>query len=174
MHEVFELTSVVELYLQQPARAIRLGVDDVWVFQHLGVDLDDLAADGRLDRRGGIVRLDMAHAPPGAEHITEIWQLQGCDLPHLILEVVAQPQHGNVIFQPDPNVSVAEPELGHDPRIMNEIQRSGAALFFRRKSGVGESVKRIVRFLLLIAVGAVLVWLGSLLWQMLQGTGNVF
>ena len=57
---------------------------------------------------------------------------------------------------------------------MNEIQRSGAALFFRRKSGVGESVKRIVRFLLLIAVGAVLVWLGSLLWQMLQGTGNLF
>ena len=57
---------------------------------------------------------------------------------------------------------------------MNEIQRSGAALFFRRKSGVGGSVKRIVRFLLLLAVGAVLVWLGSLLWQMLQGTGNVF
>jgi len=39
---------------------------------------------------------------------------------------------------------------------------------------VGGSVKRIVRFLLLLAVGAVLVWLGSLLWQMLQGTGNVF
>jgi len=44
----------------------------------------------------------------------------------------------------------------------------------RRKSDVGESAKRIVRFLLLLAVGAVLVWLGSLLWQMLQGTGNVF
>jgi hypothetical protein len=31
-----------------------------------------------------------------------------------------------------------------------------------------------VRYLLIIAVGAVLIWLGSLLWQMLQGTGNVF
>jgi len=31
-----------------------------------------------------------------------------------------------------------------------------------------------VRYLLLIAVAAVLVWLGSLLWQMLRGTGNVF
>jgi hypothetical protein len=31
-----------------------------------------------------------------------------------------------------------------------------------------------VRYLLLIAVGAILVWLGTLLWQMLQGTGNTF
>jgi hypothetical protein len=30
-----------------------------------------------------------------------------------------------------------------------------------------------MKYLLLIAVVAVLVWLGSLLWQMLQGTGNV-
>src|SRR2546430_12455298 len=102
--EVFELTSVVELYLQQPARAIRLGVDDVWVFQHLGVDLDDLAADGRLDRRGGFVRLDMAHAPPCAEHITEIWQLQVCVLPNLFWRVFVKHQHGKVIFKPAPTV----------------------------------------------------------------------
>jgi hypothetical protein len=31
-----------------------------------------------------------------------------------------------------------------------------------------------MKYLLLVAVVAVLVWLGSLLWQMLQGTGNVF
>jgi hypothetical protein len=31
-----------------------------------------------------------------------------------------------------------------------------------------------MRYLLIIAVGAVLIWLGSLLWQMLQSTGNVF
>lgn len=31
-----------------------------------------------------------------------------------------------------------------------------------------------MKYLLLLAVVAVLVWLGSLLWQMLQGTGNVF
>lgn len=30
-----------------------------------------------------------------------------------------------------------------------------------------------MKYLLLIAVAAVLVWLGSLLWQMLQGTGNL-
>lgn len=30
-----------------------------------------------------------------------------------------------------------------------------------------------MKYLLLIAVVAVLVWLGSLLWQMLQGTGNL-
>ena len=33
---------------------------------------------------------------------------------------------------------------------------------------------RKVRYLLLIAGGAVLIWLVSLLWTMLQGTGNVF
>jgi hypothetical protein len=33
---------------------------------------------------------------------------------------------------------------------------------------------RVVRYLLLIAVAAVLVWLVSLLWTMLRGTGNVF
>jgi hypothetical protein len=31
-----------------------------------------------------------------------------------------------------------------------------------------------VRYLLIVAVVAVLIWLGSLLWQLLQGTGNVF
>jgi hypothetical protein len=31
-----------------------------------------------------------------------------------------------------------------------------------------------MKYLLLIAIVAVLVWLSSLLWQMLQGTGNVF
>jgi hypothetical protein len=31
-----------------------------------------------------------------------------------------------------------------------------------------------MRYLLIIAVMAVLVWLGSLLWQMLQSTGNTF
>jgi hypothetical protein len=31
-----------------------------------------------------------------------------------------------------------------------------------------------VRYLLLIAVAAILVWLGTLLWQMLQSTGNTF
>jgi hypothetical protein len=30
-----------------------------------------------------------------------------------------------------------------------------------------------MRYLLLVAVAAVLVWLGSLLWSMLQGTGNL-
>jgi hypothetical protein len=31
-----------------------------------------------------------------------------------------------------------------------------------------------MRFLLLIGVIAILIWLGSLLWQMLQSTGNTF
>lgn len=31
-----------------------------------------------------------------------------------------------------------------------------------------------MRYLLIIAVMAVLIWLGSLLWQMLQSTGNTF
>jgi hypothetical protein len=31
-----------------------------------------------------------------------------------------------------------------------------------------------MRYLLIIGVAAVLVWLGSLLWQMLQSTGNTF
>jgi hypothetical protein len=43
-----------------------------------------------------------------------------------------------------------------------------------RKSPGGRPVMQNVRYLLLIAVGAVLVWLVSLLWSMLQGTGNVF
>jgi len=33
---------------------------------------------------------------------------------------------------------------------------------------------RSVRFLFLIAVVALMIWLGSLLWQMLQSTGNTF
>jgi hypothetical protein len=31
-----------------------------------------------------------------------------------------------------------------------------------------------VRILLLLAVAAVMIWLGSLLWSMLQSTGNTF
>jgi len=31
-----------------------------------------------------------------------------------------------------------------------------------------------MRYLLIIGVAAVLVWLASLLWQMLQSTGNTF
>ena len=31
-----------------------------------------------------------------------------------------------------------------------------------------------MRYLLLIAVAAILVWLGTMLWQMLQSTGNTF
>jgi len=31
-----------------------------------------------------------------------------------------------------------------------------------------------MRYVLIIAVTAVLIWLGSLLWQMLQSTGNTF
>ncbi len=36
------------------------------------------------------------------------------------------------------------------------------------------AVEHGMRYLLMIAVLAVLVWLGSLLWQMLQSTGNTF
>lgn len=31
-----------------------------------------------------------------------------------------------------------------------------------------------MRYLLLIAVAAILVWLGTMLWSMLQSTGNTF
>ena len=31
-----------------------------------------------------------------------------------------------------------------------------------------------MRYLLIVAAGAILVWLGSLLWQMLQSTGHTF
>ena len=37
-----------------------------------------------------------------------------------------------------------------------------------------EPVMRGMRYLLILGVGAVLVWLGTLLWQMLQSTGNTF
>jgi hypothetical protein len=43
-----------------------------------------------------------------------------------------------------------------------------------RKGTYGYFVNPLMRYLLIIAVLAVLVWLGSLLWQMLQSTGNTF
>ncbi len=43
-----------------------------------------------------------------------------------------------------------------------------------RKSRRPPDVSQDMRYLLMIALVAALIWLGSLLWQMLQGTGNVF
>ncbi len=43
-----------------------------------------------------------------------------------------------------------------------------------RKSSARPGVKTLVRYLLIIAAGAILIWLGSLLWQMLQSTGHTF
>ena len=43
-----------------------------------------------------------------------------------------------------------------------------------RKSSGRPGVKTLVRYLLIVAAGAVLIWLGSLLWQMLQSTGHTF
>ncbi len=43
-----------------------------------------------------------------------------------------------------------------------------------RKPSAQPAVKRDMRFLLLLAVVAVMIWLGSLLWSMLQSTGNTF
>jgi hypothetical protein len=43
-----------------------------------------------------------------------------------------------------------------------------------RKSSGRPGVKTFVRYLLIVAAGAVLIWLGSLLWQMLQSTGHTF
>jgi hypothetical protein len=43
-----------------------------------------------------------------------------------------------------------------------------------RKSSGRRSVNTPVRYLLIIAAGAILIWLGSLLWQMLQSTGHTF
>jgi hypothetical protein len=43
-----------------------------------------------------------------------------------------------------------------------------------RKSSGPLGVKTVVRYLLIVAAGAILIWLGSLLWQMLQSTGHTF
>jgi hypothetical protein len=45
---------------------------------------------------------------------------------------------------------------------------------FGRKSPARLPVRLTVRYLAIIAVGAILIWLGSLLWQMLQSTGHTF
>ena len=44
-----------------------------------------------------------------------------------------------------------------------------------KEKGIGSSaVRHDMRYLLMIVLVAALIWLGSLLWQMLQGTGHVF
>src|SRR5712691_3322741 len=56
--QVLELPWIFDADAQQPPRAIRLGVDDIRVIERLGVDLDDLAADRRLDRDRKSTRLN--------------------------------------------------------------------------------------------------------------------
>src|SRR5215831_6532894 len=53
--QVIELTAIFEPHLDEPSRAIRFGVDEVRVVQHLRVDLHHLAAHRRLQRRGRVV-----------------------------------------------------------------------------------------------------------------------
>ena len=44
-----------------------------------------------------------------------------------------------------------------------------------KEKGIVESpVRRGMRYLLVIVLAAALIWLGSLLWTMLQSTGNTF
>src|SRR6266851_3012135 len=111
--EVFQLAAVVETDLDEPAGAIWLGVDDVWIFEHIRIDLDDLTADRGLEGRGGVVGLHVPHAALREKHIAEVGQLQRGDLAHLVLEVFAEAQDSDVVVDPHPHVSVAEPQLGH-------------------------------------------------------------
>ncbi len=44
-----------------------------------------------------------------------------------------------------------------------------------KEKGIGKSnVRHDMRYLLMIVLVAALIWLGSLLWSMLQSTGNTF
>jgi hypothetical protein len=44
-----------------------------------------------------------------------------------------------------------------------------------KEKGIAVStVSHGMRYMLMIVLVAALIWLGSLLWQMLQGTGNTF
>src|SRR5713226_3962452 len=69
--QVLQLPWIFDADAQQPPRAIRLGVDDIRVIERLGVDLDDLAADRRLDRRRRLLGFHVPHAPLGVQHVPE-------------------------------------------------------------------------------------------------------
>jgi hypothetical protein len=44
----------------------------------------------------------------------------------------------------------------------------------KEKGIAGGDVRHVMRYLLLIVFAAALIWLGSLLWSMLQSTGHTF
>src|SRR3979411_3100039 len=64
--QLLQLGRILDPDPQQPPRAVRLAVDDVGVIESLAVDLDDLTAYRRLDRRGRARRRAPARAPRGA------------------------------------------------------------------------------------------------------------
>src|SRR5258708_20520 len=78
--QVLQFPWIFHVDAQQPAGAIWLGVDDVRVFERFGIDLDDLAADGRLDRRRRFLGFHVPHAPPCLKHLPEIGERDACDL----------------------------------------------------------------------------------------------
>ena len=58
----------------------------------------------------------------GPEHIAEVWQLERGDLPHLVLEIVAEPEHGLRSLHAHPYVGPAKPQgsgVGH-PQIVKQ------------------------------------------------------
>jgi hypothetical protein len=55
----------------------------------------------------------MAHAPLGTKDVAEVWKLKQGDLPHLILEVVAEPENRFLPLDSHPYMSPAETKLGH-------------------------------------------------------------
>src|SRR5437879_13798266 len=69
--QLFKLGRILDPDPQQPPGAVRLAVDDVGVIESFAVDLDDLTAYRRLDRGRRLLRLDVAHPPPGAPAVPQ-------------------------------------------------------------------------------------------------------
>src|SRR6266566_3640991 len=116
----------------------------------------------------------MPHSPLRPQHIPEVRQLERRYLPHLILEVVAQPQHRIAVLDPHPDVSRAEPDLGHG---VNDGAATGALTTPHqpvRKSPTVAVVRPVMRWVMLVVILAVLVYLGNMLWTSFFGGSSLF
>src|SRR2546423_2798668 len=95
--ELVSLVGIAEPDLDHPAVVVRGGVDQCRLLVESVIDLDDLAADGRIELRDRLHRLDSTEDVVLAEVAADLRQLDKHDVAQLALRIIRNPNGDDVL-----------------------------------------------------------------------------
>src|SRR5437588_387073 len=106
-----ERAARLDLDLDHPALAIRVGGDAGGVVDELFVDGDHFAVDGGIDVADRLDRLDLAEAFPGEDVVADVGQLDVNDVGELLDGKLGDAERAGVAFEDGPLVRRRVPQV---------------------------------------------------------------